>query len=110
MRVWLTGTLKSSDSRMNTRPPSVVPACVLALCVACADSADHQPAPPARPPGTIALGERIVVPSRILGASRTVLVHLPDGYRDEEGVYPLVIVLDGESNFLTAASAARFLA
>ena len=76
--------------------------------VACTPPDDR--APPARPPGTIALGERIAVPSSILGAHRTALVNLPDGYRTDGGGYPVIVVLDGEANFLTAVSASRFLA
>src|SRR5688500_114588 len=79
-----------------------------ALLTACA-TPDNPPRA-TRPSGTIALGERIVVPSRALGTNRTALVHLPDGYPGARGGYPVIVVLDGESSFLTAASAARFLA
>ena len=94
---------------MNYRLATLARPCILALCVSACAAPDDRP-PPARRPGTIALGERIVVPSPVLDASRTALVHLPDGYPGDGSGYPVIIVLDGESHFLTAASAARFLA
>lgn len=93
---------------MNIRLASFALPGMLALCVAGCSTPDDRP-PPARQPGTIALGERIVVPSGVLGANRTALVHLPDGYPGADEGYPVIVVLDGESNFLTAVSAARFL-
>ena len=83
--------------------------CALTLVLGACSPPDDRP-PPARPPGTIALGERIVVPSQVLDANRTALVHLPDGYRRDGAGYPVIVVLDGESQFLTAVSASRFLA
>ncbi len=96
---------------MPIRVVSIAGSLILAALLAACDTApDDRPPTPARPPGTIALGERIAIPSRVLGASRTALVHLPDGYPGSGSGYPVIVVLDGESNFLTAASAARFLA
>ena len=81
------------------------------LIVACAVACTTPDRPvPDRPPGTIALGERIAVSSDVLGTSRTALVHLPDGYPGNGTGYPVIMILDGESNFLTAVSAMRFLA
>ena len=52
-----------------------------------------------------------IVPSKILGTSRDVIVSLPDGYqRDATRRYPVLYVLDGSSQTSPTAESARLLA
>lgn len=51
------------------------------------------------------------IESEVLGETRTVTVHLPDGYEEQERFsYPVVYLLDGESNAEYAVAVADFLA
>ena len=56
-------------------------------------------------------GTTLQVPSRILGETRPVDVSLPAGYDEQaDRRYPLLIVLDGESQHQVAAAMTRFFA
>lgn len=75
-------------------------ACVLALAGASRLTAQAPAAP-----------VPLTVESRVLGERRTIDVALPSGYAvDSTRRYPLVVVLDGESEGEVAASLARFYA
>ena len=58
----------------------------------------------------VVIGERIVVHSTKLGEDREAIVALPSGYQSGAERYPVLYVLDGEENIVTAVSAVRFLA
>lgn len=56
-------------------------------------------------------GRSFQLPSRVLGETRVIDVTLPDGYATEAGRrYPVLVVLDGESEQEPAATVARFYA
>ena len=59
----------------------------------------------------VQIGVRRMVESKILGESRPILVHLPDGYEKESARHPVLYRLDGEGFlFLDAVAAERSLA
>lgn len=58
----------------------------------------------------VAIGTRAVVHSARLKEDQTIFVALPQGYRPSgRQVYPVLYVLDGETNFINAAVASRVL-
>ena len=57
---------------------------------------------------SITVATSYTIESKILGEDRTVLVHLPDGYADNQVRYPVLIVLDG-SPFMTLLASASLI-
>lgn len=53
---------------------------------------------------TISIGEKHSFYSQILNENRDIQIHLPHGYEDESLSFPVMYVLDGEDNFLSAVS------
>src|SRR5687768_1796320 len=47
----------------------------------------------------VTIGHRYKIESKVLGETRSYLVHKPVGYDFSDRPYPVVILLDGESNF-----------
>ncbi len=66
--------------------------------------------PVAGAPTVIPGGERLTMPSKILGEERTVLVSLPDSYTRSVEKYPVLYLTDGQWNFAHSRSTAAFLA
>ena len=58
----------------------------------------------------ITIGETVSIPSRILGESRSLRVYLPLSYADSQDSYPVLYVLDGETNFMPTLSTMQVLA
>jgi len=67
------------------------------------------PKPPAYSVSTVPGVREIVFRSRILDEERRLLVRLPRGYVDGEGRYPVVVALDAEWHFTTAAADVELL-
>src|SRR5215475_14529567 len=59
---------------------------------------------------SLAIGSTVKLQSRILKQLRYLRISKPNGYEDESEHYPVLYVLDGESNFQFTAAMARFLA
>ena len=59
---------------------------------------------------SLTVGHTVKLQSRILKQLRSLRVSKPNGYEDESEHYPVLYVLDGESNFQFTAAMARFLA
>jgi len=58
----------------------------------------------------IVLGQTISIESKILNETREVFVYTPDGYDDGNESFPVLYVLDGETNFFIATAISNFLA
>lgn len=80
----------------------IVP-CVLSLATP-ADSSAQSAAP------LITLGEAHIIDSAVLDEERQVLVALPESYDRSAVRYPVLYLLDGDSNLLHAIASIRFLA
>lgn len=95
-----------SDSRRPRRRSAVLLSG--AILAGSAVSTSAQPAPE---PEQVVLGERHALYSEILGESRPILVHTPDGYVPGGSArYPVLYLLDGDAHFLHVAGVADFLA
>ena len=57
----------------------------------------------------ISVGERIKIRSDVLGEDRTLYVSLPEDYERSAGKYPVICLLDAESQFIHTAGIIRFL-
>jgi predicted alpha/beta superfamily hydrolase len=66
-----------------------------------------QPAAPSHP---IVIGEQFELHSQATGETRSYFVHRPSDYDLSSARYPLMIVLDGEGDFLHASTTANLLA
>ncbi|HEY3349845.1 MAG TPA: alpha/beta hydrolase-fold protein [Thermoanaerobaculia bacterium] len=55
-------------------------------------------------------GERVSLPSKVLGEERTLLVALPDGYAASSVRYPVLYLTDAETQFVHTSATAGFLA
>jgi len=64
--------------------------------------------PPAADP--VAIGERLAMASRVLGEERELFVYLPESYESGRGRFPVLYVLDGESDFVHTVGVVEFLA
>ncbi len=49
--------------------------------------------------GQISIGDYMGIQSDILNEKRVLLVHLPDSYNDEDALYPVLYLLDGDAYF-----------
>jgi predicted alpha/beta superfamily hydrolase len=58
----------------------------------------------------IAVGEKILMQSKILGEERTILIHMPKGYELTKSSYPVLYLLDGDYHFLHTCGITEFLA
>ena len=67
-------------------------------------------APQAGTATPVVIGQRFEFTSEVLGKKRTITIRLPRGYTKSDARYPVVYVLDGESNFRPVESAVEFLA
>lgn len=57
----------------------------------------------------ITLGIQTSIASEIMGEERPLLIYTPDGYAHGTGKYPVIYLLDGDSNLLHTAGTAQFL-
>lgn len=80
---------------------STAPLATLLSCALAGPLAGQTPAPTA---------ESLTIESAALGEDRTVSIRLPSGYQRSDGVYPVLVVLDGPSLLAPAAGIAEFLA
>ncbi len=55
-------------------------------------------------------GERVTLPSKVLGEERTLLVAVPDGYAASNVRYPVLYLTDAETQFVHTSATAGFLA
>jgi hypothetical protein len=55
-------------------------------------------------------GERVSLPSKVLGEERTLLVSVPDGYAASKVRYPVLYLTDAETQFTHTSATAAFLA
>ncbi len=109
--------MTSSPHLRNTLAP------LLAAGLLAASSAGCQTVPPpsgpALPPRAgaaanseankaIVIGERQTFHSTILGKDRTLLVHTPESYERGKDTYPVLYLLDGDSNFLHTTGITTF--
>ncbi len=60
-------------------------------------------------PKSVALGERVVIHSKILGEDRELMIHLPENYRENDRRYPVLVLLDGNTHLLHASGVVEFL-
>lgn len=81
------------------------PAALLLACLLVTSPAQSQE----QQVNDLTIGERFTVRSQVLDEDRTMLVALPNGYRDSEDRYPVLYVLDGEFFFYQAQAAVQFL-
>jgi len=58
---------------------------------------------------TITIGEVKTIESKVLGETRSILVHLPTGYNITTDAYPVLYLLDGKEQFLHTAGLVDFL-
>jgi len=63
----------------------------------------------AAPPPALAIGERILLHSRILQEDRSLLVYLPESYSASTFRYPVLFLLDAESDLLHTVGIVEFL-
>lgn len=56
----------------------------------------------------IILGQRASLESKILGETRNFFIYLPEGYGQSNESYPVMYVLDAETNFTISAAIANF--
>jgi uncharacterized protein len=62
------------------------------------------------PSGSVTVGQAVQIQSRILKQPRSLTISKPDGYDEGTESYPVLYVLDGESNFAFTATIVHFLA
>jgi predicted alpha/beta superfamily hydrolase len=60
--------------------------------------------------GSVAIAERYSIQSKALNETRTYLVHKPGGYDFTDERYPVIVLLDGETNIQHVSATADFLA
>ncbi len=58
----------------------------------------------------VVIGEKVRIQSKILNGTRSLLIAKPAGYEEGADKYPVLYLLDGESQFVHAAGIVRFLA
>ncbi|NHZ86361.1 MAG: hypothetical protein GWP19_10835 [Planctomycetia bacterium] len=58
----------------------------------------------------IILGKRISIESKVLNEIRNLYIYLPEGYGESNENYPVMYVLDGETNFTISAAIVNFFA
>ena len=58
----------------------------------------------------IVLGERLPLPSKVMGEERTLFVSVPDSYTRTTGAYPVLYLTDAETQFEHTTATAAFLA
>jgi pimeloyl-ACP methyl ester carboxylesterase len=80
---------------------SVLAVALVALTVV--DNVESQSTP-------ITIGESVSIPASILGESRPLRIYLPLSYADSLDRYPVIYVLDGETNFMPTLSTMQVLA
>jgi len=59
--------------------------------------------------GKIVIGETAKIQSRILNEERTLLIYLPDGYKEAKNRYPVLYLLDGTAHFHHATGVLQYL-
>ncbi len=59
---------------------------------------------------SISIGQTVQIKSAILNQSRSLTISKPEGYDDSPDRYPVLYLLDGESNFEFTAAIVQFLA
>lgn len=60
--------------------------------------------------GSVTIAERYSIQSKALNETRTFLVHKPGGYDFTDERYPVIVLLDGETNIQHVSASADFLA
>jgi len=58
----------------------------------------------------IVLGKRISLESKVLNETRDLYIYLPEGYGQSDQSYPVMYVLDGETNFTISAAIVNYYA
>jgi predicted alpha/beta superfamily hydrolase len=58
----------------------------------------------------VTIAHRFTIASKVLGETRTYIVHQPPGYDFSSAAYPLVILLDGDANIAHVSATVDFLA
>lgn len=58
----------------------------------------------------INIGYETSIESKVLGETRPLLIHLPNGYENSEKPYPVIYLLDGSGHFHHTTGTMRFLA
>lgn len=69
----------------------------------------HSAPQEARAIGSVTVAERYSIDSKALNETRTYLVHKPTGYDFTDERYPVIVLLDGESNIQHVSATADFL-
>lgn len=70
----------------------------------------HSAPQEARAIGSVMIAERYSIQSKALNETRTYLVHKPGGYDFTDERYPVIVLLDAESNIQHVSATADFLA
>lgn len=58
----------------------------------------------------LVLGERLQLPSKVMGEERTLFVSVPDSYARTTRIYPVLYLTDAETQFEHTSATAKFLA
>lgn len=58
----------------------------------------------------LSIGQRVRIPSRVLKRSTSLRISKPDGYNEDTKHYPVLYLLDAESNFEFTTATVHFLA
>lgn len=57
----------------------------------------------------VVIGERFQLESKVLGETRTYIIHTPPAYKSGKEAYPVLVLQDGENNFAHTTSAVDLL-
>jgi len=87
------------------RRPSHMPCALFAVLLAWAVCSQGQ-----NQANCVTIGQTVQIQSEILKQSRSLTISKPDGYDSGTDRYPVLYLLDGESNFEYTAAIVRFLA
>jgi predicted alpha/beta superfamily hydrolase len=82
----------------------------IALCLSLLPTVALARAPEQESGEPVTIGHRYQLESKVLGETRSYLVRKPGGYDFSEQRYPVVVLLDGESNFLHVSATLEQLA
>jgi predicted alpha/beta superfamily hydrolase len=57
----------------------------------------------------VVIGEKFQIESKVLGETRTYVIHTPDSYKSGKDAYPVLVLQDAENNFAYTSAAVHLL-
>src|SRR5580700_2481364 len=60
-------------------------------------------------PAPVVIGEKFQIESKVLGETRSYVIHTPDSYKSGKEAYPVLVLQDAENNFADTTAAVHFL-